>query len=167
MRRDEMNMNWKESFPVKRSEEHRVTRRQFAVCCGCSVVALGAGALAKGPLQAMPKPSEALDVAGAEEVLVGGYLLFEYPLAGYPCILVRLAPERYVAFSQSCTHLSCPVHFDRLGCQFICPCHDGYFDAENGAVIAGPPRRPLPQYAVSIEGGRVIVGPGRVSGDAV
>jgi Rieske Fe-S protein len=28
--------------------------------------------------------------------------------------------------------------------QFHCPCHEGFFDAYTGNVLAGPPTRPLP-----------------------
>ena len=33
---------------------------------------------------------------------------------------------------------------DRL----LCPCHDGVFDARDGAVLAGPPQRPLGRIAI-------------------
>ena len=36
--------------------------------------------------------------------------------------------------------------------QFIlCPCHDGRFNAVNGAVISGPPPAPLPGLALTVE----------------
>ena len=33
-----------------------------------------------------------------------------------------------------------------------CPCHEGYFDLKTGRNIAGPPPRPLPKIALSVEG---------------
>ena len=30
--------------------------------------------------------------------------------------------------------------------EMICPCHHGKFDVETGEPIAGPPRRPLPEF---------------------
>lgn len=46
------------------------------------------------------------------------------------------------AFSSTCTHLGCQVHWDRAATRFMCPCHGGMFAAD-GRVLAGPPRRPL------------------------
>jgi Rieske Fe-S protein len=46
------------------------------------------------------------------------------------------------AFSATCTHLGCQVHWDLDGRRFLCPCHGGAYDVD-GRVIAGPPPRPL------------------------
>ena len=39
--------------------------------------------------------------------------LFQYPGLHDPCILVRLGADKYVAYSQKCTHLSCAVYYER------------------------------------------------------
>ena len=31
-----------------------------------------------------------------------------------------------------------------------CPCHNGYFEAEEGRPVAGPPRRPLPLVTLEV-----------------
>ena len=135
------------------------SRREFAKFLGCAVLA-GAGVAAARPLfpianlKAIPPKA----VAQANEIPIGGYKLFRYPTKNDPCILVRLETERYVAYSQSCTHLMCPIHFQPEKRQFYCPCHEGFFNAEDGSVLAGPPRRPLPRYAVEIREGQVWVG---------
>jgi Rieske Fe-S protein len=46
------------------------------------------------------------------------------------------------ALSATCSHLGCTVRWDGAGGQFRCPCHGGTYD-RSGAVIAGPPPRPL------------------------
>jgi len=51
------------------------------------------------------------------------------------------------ALSARCTHLGCTVRRSRDG--FRCPCHGASFDAE-GHVLAGPARRTLPWYALSV-----------------
>jgi arsenite oxidase small subunit len=99
----------------------------------------------------------ALRVADVEELAVGGYKLFRYPTEEDPCILIRLAQDQYVAFSQSCTHLKCPVHFQSEKRQLVCPCHEGYFSAENGRPLAGPPKRPLPQLQIELKDGQIWV----------
>ena len=62
----------------------------------------------------------------------------------------RPTADALVAYSQSCTHLSCAV-VPRLqeNCMH-CPCHEGYFDLQSGRPIAGPPRRPLPRIALEV-----------------
>ena len=59
-------------------------------------------------------------------------------------------------FSNVCTHLSCRVtwHEDRSG--FFCPCHDGLFNID-GAVVSGPPPRPLDQFQTKIENGQIQI----------
>jgi Rieske Fe-S protein len=39
-----------------------------------------------------------------------------------------------------------------------CPCHEGFFDPEDGAVISGPPPEPLESIAVFEEGGTLYIG---------
>ena len=94
---------------------------------------------------------------------MGGSLLFFYPHENSPCLLVHLPSDQYVAFSQKCTHLSCPVLPEVDRGRFHCPCHEGEFDIQTGVPLSGPPRRRLPQvtlevanssiYAVGIEEG--------------
>ena len=147
------------SYPIKRSEELRVSRRQFAAFCGCSALALGAGFPVRKALLELPEATEPMTVAKDDELVRGGYKLFRYPSEEYPCILIRREDGEYAAFSQSCTHLMCPVHFVPATTQLVCPCHNGFFDARDGSVIAGPPQRPLPRYQVKVVDGEVIVGP--------
>lgn len=155
----ETKQPWENNFPIKQSEEHRVSRRQFAVFCGCSAVALGAGFPVREALLKIPKATEPIVVAEEGELPRNGSKLFHYPTPHHPCILIRLKDERYVAYSQSCTHLMCPVHFDAVNGKIVCPCHHGYFDPEDGSVLAGPPQGPLPRYKVSVTEGQVLVGP--------
>jgi Rieske Fe-S protein len=46
------------------------------------------------------------------------------------------------ALSAVCTHLGCRVVWDAGTRRFQCPCHGGAYSPE-GAVVAGPPPRPL------------------------
>lgn len=54
----------------------------------------------------------------------------------------------FAAFSSRCTHLGCTVR--RTADGFFCPCHGARFD-EEGLVIAGPARTPLPWFEVWAE----------------
>jgi len=151
--------HWKTNYPIRQSSEHEVTRRQFCkTACG-SALAVGAGFLAKDKIFPAPAATEPKLVARVAEVPVGGYRLFAYPTEHHPAILVRLGENEFAAFSQSCTHLQCPVHYQHEQRQFFCPCHEGFFSAQDGRVLAGPPPRALPRYPVEVRGGEIWIGP--------
>lgn len=67
---------------------------------------------------------------------------------GEPAMAIRLHSGELVAYSSVCTHLSCAVLWRSDEGRLRCPCHDGEFDPRTGAVIAGPPPRPLPRMDV-------------------
>jgi Rieske Fe-S protein len=149
--------NWKSDYPVRQSEEHRVTRRQFAkFACG-SALAFGASWLAKDALLAPGVAGEPKFVARLDEIAASGHKLFRYPTEDDPCILIRVTEQKFAAYSQSCTHLKCPVHYQHEEKRFYCPCHEGFFSAEDGRVLAGPPPRALPRYPVEIRGQKIWV----------
>jgi len=67
-------------------------------------------------------------------------------------------PGKFVAVSNRCAHLGCPVRFVEAAGNFICPCHGGVYDFQ-GKRIGGPPVRPLDQFQTRVRGGQVEVGP--------
>ncbi|MEX0791217.1 MAG: Rieske (2Fe-2S) protein [Actinomycetota bacterium] len=72
-------------------------------------------------------------------------LTFSYPGDDDPVIAMRLNDGELVAFSSVCTHLTCAVLWRREEGVLECPCHKGFFSERTGAVLAGPPPRPLPK----------------------
>jgi Rieske Fe-S protein len=78
--------------------------------------------------------------------------LFHYPTPDDPCLLLRLSTDRFVAYSQKCTHLSCAVYYQPERERLFCPCHEGVFDVVTGEPTAGPPQRRLPRIALRREG---------------
>jgi Rieske Fe-S protein len=151
--------NWKNDFPVRQSKEHEVGRRQFVkASCGCAA-AVGAGLILPERLLRPAKAAAPMALGPAAELQVGGYKLFRYPTEEQPCILVRLSETEFAAYSQSCTHLACPVHYQHNEKQFYCPCHEGFFSAEDGRVLSGPPQHPLPRYPVELRDGELWVTP--------
>lgn len=50
--------------------------------------------------------------------------------------------EELMVLSMTCTHLGCGVRWESDTQRFICPCHNGAFDAQ-GNVVAPPPEKPL------------------------
>jgi nitrite reductase/ring-hydroxylating ferredoxin subunit len=77
---------------------------------------------------------------------------FFYPGKANPALLIHLPKGEWKAYEGTCTHLSCVVYWDAASDRLICPCHNAAFAAESGAVLMGPPRRPLPRIELSIEG---------------
>jgi Rieske Fe-S protein len=156
-----MPAHWKQDFPIPSAEDSYVTRREFTKFLGLTSVAFLVGTLATAgrtfAKRLFGRNAAPAAVATVDEIPVGGYKLVRYPTETDPCILIRLAADRYVAFDQRCTHLSCPVIFDAATTRLACPCHAGFFSADDGRPIGGPPKRPLQQFEASIRNGRVWV----------
>lgn len=134
-------------FPYDREEEAQVTRREFCNFLGLTSAALFAGAAGfagKAAIDARNTPQlPSFRIQGAEALAPGSSLNFRYPSAKDSAILIRTLDGELHAFGQKCTHLSCPVYFERAHQRLECPCHDGAFDAKTGNVLYGPPPRPL------------------------
>jgi Rieske Fe-S protein len=64
------------------------------------------------------------------------------------------AESGLAALSTTCTHLGCGVSWDAARRQFLCPCHGGVY-GPGGAVVSGPPPRPLARLPLVLSGGRV------------
>ncbi len=60
------------------------------------------------------------------------------------------------ARSLLCTHQGCQVKWDASAQRYLCPCHEGVFDAD-GKPLLGPPQTPLREYPVYQEGEFVYV----------
>jgi menaquinol-cytochrome c reductase iron-sulfur subunit len=65
--------------------------------------------------------------------------------------------EKFKAYNGRCTHLGCGFIWDNDAKNFFCPCHRGRFDFKTGAVLAGPPPRPLDELEVEIRDSAVFV----------
>lgn len=148
---------WKDDFPISWADDHYVTRREFTkslvlvscatFCANAALAGMGAVDAARADVKVEPKR-----IGRVDELPIGGARVFEFPVAGEPCLLLRLDADRFVAFGQKCTHLGCPVIYRKEKRQLQCPCHEGYFNAEDGKVIAGPPPRPLPRIDLERKG---------------
>ena len=143
-------------FPYDRDEEAQVTRREFCNFLGLTSAALFVGAAGFSAATAIEaqRVSEFTPqkIEGAEALAPGMSLNFRYPSEKDTAILVRSMDGSYAAFGQKCTHLSCPVYFDRGNQRLECPCHEGAFDARSGDVLYGPPPRPLDTVTLELRG---------------
>ena len=66
--------------------------------------------------------------------------------------------NHWVALSDRCMHLGCPVRYVAAAERFICPCHGGVYDFR-GMVAGGPPVRPLDRFYTRLNDGLVEIGP--------
>ncbi len=150
---------WRQEYPVDWPESEYVTRREFTrLLLGTSfafVVGQAWIVLSSLGKKAAAVQLPRVEIASVDEVPPGGSLLFYYPHENSPCLLVHLPNDQYVAFSQKCTHLSCPVLPEVAQGRFHCPCHEGEFDIQTGVPLSGPPRRRLPQVALEFVGGHI------------
>lgn len=69
---------------------------------------------------------------------------------GITVALARVDGTTY-AFQDECTHAACSLaEGDINGKHVVCPCHMGTFDIATGAVISGPPKKPLRTWKVTV-----------------
>jgi Rieske Fe-S protein len=159
---------YQRDFPYERDEEAQVTRREFCNFLGLTSAALfasSAGFAAKAALDARNRPDyPAAPVAGAREMPPGTSINFRYPTEADTAIIVRTQDGRYHAYGQKCTHLACPVYYDRQDERFECPCHEGGFDVRTGGVLYGPPPRPLDRIDLEVRPDGEVWAVGRRAG---
>lgn len=156
---------WRTDFPIESEDDEFVARRDFL-----RYLTLVSGGLSAGNgmvlLSSMKSGDHeaggVVDICDAGQLDKGSWLVFHYPDEKNPAILIRKESGDYLAYTQKCPHLACPVSYRRaseaLPEHIGCHCHNGKFDLETGAGVAGPPRelRPLRRIQLKIENGRVI-----------
>jgi len=108
-----------------------------------------------------------MKIEGAERLLAGSSLYFEYPTRRDPAVLVCTSEGEYVAFSRKCSHAGCAVEFDGARRCLKCPCHFGTFDTRQGYAVYGPPQRPLDQVVLQMRSGGQVWAVGKTMGKNV
>jgi len=147
---------WAEDFSIETPVDKHVSRRdfiRFLFVVSVGLFAGMAGIFYRG-IEAGSKKSPKITpsrIVGRDDLGVGDSYVFQIPETNEPAILVRLASDRYVAYSQKCTHLQCPVLWKKDASKLVCPCHHGAFSVETGGVLYGPPERPLPQIELAVK----------------
>ena len=159
MKRLNHDPHWKSDFSVDWEETSFITRREFT-----RFLALGSGAMAAGnvfmaarsSLPTAPRKASRLELATTTSLEQNNVLSFEYPEPGMHAILVRHEDGSLNAFSQRCPHLGCSVYYSHESRKLECPCHEGFFDAKSGDVLAGPPQRGLARIELEVRDGKVF-----------
>lgn len=149
---------WQVDFPYEWDADDLVSRRQilrWAVWASGALFAATAGLAGLALTRDRARGGEQ-QIVRAADVPTGGVHYFNYPGQDNHAILLRLTDDRFVAYSGTCTHLSCAVYWDGEREELICPCHNGVFAPETGDVIAGPPPRPLPRIVIEERDGVIV-----------
>ncbi len=158
LRRASSDPLWKDEFSIHTSDERYVTRRQltkFLVLTSLGMFVGNIWILIRSVFHRAPHFPE-IKIASAAEIPLNGVKLFGYPTEKERCILVRTSADRYVAYSQKCTHLSCAVYYSQENRRLECPCHEGFFSIEDGSVLQGPPPRALPRVELENRAGDLV-----------
>jgi cytochrome b6-f complex iron-sulfur subunit len=99
------------------------------------------------PARASGPGSDHVDAGSTKDFPVGTERMVQK--TGKPILVLRVKEDEFRAFSAVCTHLACVVRWDAQRRQILCPCHAGVFGPD-GAVVSGPPPRPLTAYRVVV-----------------
>ncbi|MGD9561246.1 MAG: ubiquinol-cytochrome c reductase iron-sulfur subunit [Pyrinomonadaceae bacterium] len=141
-------------FPYGRDDESQVTRREFCnflFLTSSALLAATGGFAAKSVYDASRESHLApMQIDGAMSLKPGSALNFHYPNENDTAILIRTLDGNYYAYGQKCTHLTCPVYYDKQDNRLECPCHEGGFAVETGQVLYGPPPRPLDKVEIEV-----------------
>jgi len=143
-----------------------LTRRDFLKLLKGAGALVGVSALATPvvayfyPPKLEEMPSEPVLVCPESELPPGEAKIIKF--GRYPAIIVHLETG-LKAYSAVCTHFACIVKWNPESGLLECPCHEGYFDAQDGSVTAGPPPAPLLTLETELVDGQIYV---KVGGDS-
>lgn len=141
-----------------------IDRRKFCnnVVLGSAGIVLMANQL-KATAAVQPKHEVVsyppMKIDGAERLMPGSFLYFNYPKRDDLAVLLRNSEGEYIAFSRKCAHLGCSIECDSK--LLRCPCHRGAYDTRTGYVVYGPPPRPLDQIVLQVRAGGEVWAVGR------
>ncbi len=163
-----------EITPLTREQQKRMTsRRRFLQwTAGGSLAAIGAAfafpvlairsltqyqdVVAQGDVVADAGGTTPIDIAsfpvgtGAHALPLGKPSAFQANLVELVRVADNGTADDFRAYSQICTHLSCPVSAELEGGTIICHCHGSRFDPETGDVVQGPAAKALPSIALAL-----------------
>jgi cytochrome b6-f complex iron-sulfur subunit len=154
-----------------RTASQLATGAKCVALCGCSGTGeeVGNGA-PNAPIAATANADGTFTIAGGGKLQAGEALAFTMPPDSAPGVLLCLQAGQVSALSAKCTHVGCTVVWQNAGNKsqaqggapgeaqglLVCPCHSSQF-TPSGAVLGGPAKGPLPQFAVRVQGDDAIV----------
>jgi arsenite oxidase small subunit len=148
---------WETEFPYHWDADELTSRRDLlkVIVYASGTLFLGTAFLALLRRFLPVRKAAAQEIASIADIPHEDAFYFHYPGPEDQAMLLRLDTGDYVAYSQTCTHLSCSVYFQKDANRLFCPCHEGVFDTRTGAPIAGPPVRPLARIKLQETGDKL------------
>ncbi|WP_028399736.1 Rieske 2Fe-2S domain-containing protein [Ectobacillus panaciterrae] len=142
---------------LKRVDDVKYNRRAFIKSMTGATVAIGIATLPFQIAGAMKKEDDPTHVKIIElsSLPKGKSVTFSYPTESDTAILVHTVNGELVAYNNKCTHLQCPVFYEKERDILMCPCHRGFFDIKTGHPVEGPPQRELPLIELEVKNGVV------------
>ena len=146
---------------MNEESEKEISRRKFFLKISLGLAGVGAAAAAVPVVSALVAPllekkdEQWRTVGKADDFQIGTTNLVTFTNAdpkAYAGVtaksgawLRRNDQSNFIAFAANCTHLGCPVRWEKDAHLFMCPCHGGVYYAD-GTVAGGPPPFPLTRY---------------------
>ena len=137
------------------------SRREFLKLLQGLLAATGIAALL-GPIVAYfwpakleDVPSDPVPVGPSESIAVGESKTIAF--GRYPALIIN-TEEGIRAYSAVCTHFACIVTWNSESGMIECPCHEAFFAATDGAVLAGPAPGPLDGIATFVQDDVLFIG---------
>src|SRR5918995_4356311 len=97
---------WRQDFPIDGPQDEYIARRDFTKFMVLTSLAFVAGQfwiLAQSLFRGKRKDLPWREIASVDAIGAGGSLVFDYPDAHEPALLVRLDKTRFLAYHQKCT----------------------------------------------------------------
>ena len=148
---------------LEQKEDMKYNRRAFLKTAAGASMALGLATVPfslKAMIGLAEDDTERVEIIRLDQLPQGESVTFNYPTDNDPALLVHTKAGDLVAYNSACTHLMCPVFYEKESETLLCPCHKGYFDLKNGHPISGPPQRELPLIEIEVING-VVYATGR------
>lgn len=141
-------------FPTQCVGETSVARRGLLKWFSLALLAMVVPAFSRNDdgSKHSPRPPKPFRAGSLSKLNKGDSFVVRDPKSDAPILVLRAVSGEIRAYDQRCTHLMCPVSFDRESGRIVCPCHRGFFSASTGAPVAGPARTPLRRYTVALKG---------------
>jgi len=144
-------------------EQNDTSRRdllQWGVVAGAACLLTGCKSAGTQKAEAADPPQNRTITLTPEQsaklLAAEGALLLKPKGLGDRILVVRAKDGSLHATSSVCTHAGCDVEYDQGLGHIRCPCHGSQFGID-GHNVKGPARRPLKEYRVSNDQGRVII----------
>ncbi|MGM0876896.1 MAG: ubiquinol-cytochrome c reductase iron-sulfur subunit [Bacillota bacterium] len=142
---------------LNRVSDLKFNRRSFLKSAVGASITLGIATLPFSGLAFTNKKDKTnrVVIAKLADVPKDSAINFNYPTEDEPAILVHTKEGKLKAYNNKCTHLQCPVFYEKEESVLLCPCHRGFFSVDNGQPLAGPPQRELPLIELAVESGTI------------